>query len=69
MVEADRVKTTFVTDNCIYFYTRISFRLKIAGTEFQEFMNKAFEGLIEKTIEVYVEEIIVKSNDKGTAAV
>lgn len=43
------------------------FGLKNAGVEFQESMNKAFDGLNKKTTKVYVDDIIVKSKDKNTA--
>lgn len=41
----------------------MSFRLKNTGADFQEEMNKAFEGLIGKIVEVYVDGIIVKSKE------
>lgn len=43
------------------------FGLENAGVEFQESKNKAFDGLIKKIVEVYVDYIIVKSRDKSTA--
>lgn len=61
MAEEDMEKTAFVTDDGIYCYTRMPFGLKNAGTDFQEGMNKTFEGLIGKIVEVYVDDIIIKS--------
>lgn len=59
-------KTTFVTDDGIYCYTQMPFALKSTGIEFQESINRAFEGLIDKTVKVYVDDIIVKSKNKKT---
>lgn len=60
-------KTAFVTDDDVYCYTRMPFGLKNAGADFQEDMNKSFEGLIGKTVKVYINDIIVKSKTKETA--
>lgn len=66
MLSEDIAKTAFFTDDGIYYYTRMPFRLKNVGVDFYEDMNKAFEGLIEKIVEVYVDEIIVKFKKKET---
>lgn len=66
MAEDDMTKIAFVTDDGMYYYTRMPFVLKNAWTDFQEAMNKAFEGLIGKIVEIYVNNIIVKSKDKST---
>lgn len=69
MAKEDMPKTTFVTNDDIYYYTCMPVGLKNIGVEFQESMNKAFDGLIGKTIEVYVDDIIVNSKDKNTAMI
>lgn len=46
MEEHDMAKMAFVTDDGIYCYTRIPFGFKNAGENFQESMNKEFEGFI-----------------------
>lgn len=66
MAEEDMAKTSFFTDNCIYYHTRMSFGLKNARAYFLEGINKAFEGFIGKIVEVYVDDIIVKSYKKGS---
>lgn len=57
-------KTAFVTNYGIYCYTRMPISLKNAGTDFQEWMNKTFDGFIGKIVEVYVDEITVKFKKK-----
>lgn len=52
MAEEDMAKTVFVTYDCIYCYTRMPFGLKNVGVDFQEGMNKAFEGLIGVIVEI-----------------
>lgn len=61
MAENNMAKTTFVTNDGIYCYTRMPFGLRKVGGNFQESMNKAFEGIIWKIVEVYADDIIVKS--------
>lgn len=65
IAKEDMGNTVFVIDDGIYSYTRIPFGLKNVGTDFQEGMNKAFQGLIGKIIEVYVDDIIVKSKKRN----
>ncbi|PKU75563.1 hypothetical protein MA16_Dca011339 [Dendrobium catenatum] len=41
------------------------FRLKNAGATYQRLMNKVFKNLIGRTMEVYVDDILVKSLEKS----
>lgn len=59
-------KITFVTDDGIYCYNRMPSGLKNVGTDFQEGMNKAFNGLIGKIGQIYVD-IIIKLKKKESA--
>lgn len=61
MATEDIEKTTFVTDDGVFCYTRMSFRLKNAGTEFQKMVNKLFGNQINHNMEVYVNDLIIKS--------
>lgn len=54
-------KMTFITDDGIFYYTRIPFRLKNAQAEFQQMVNDIFEDQIGCNMEVYVNNIILKS--------
>lgn len=42
----------------------MAFGLKNARATFQRLVNKIFKNLIDKTMEVYVDDILVKSLDK-----
>ena len=54
-------KRAFITDREVYYYKVIPFRLKNAGATFQRIINKIFKELIEHTMKVYVDDILVKS--------
>ncbi|KAL2226838.1 UNVERIFIED_CONTAM: Retrovirus-related Pol polyprotein from transposon [Sesamum indicum] len=61
MAEEDRDKTSFVTDKGIYCYNMMPFGLKNADATYQRLVNKMFGDLLEKTMEVYVDDMLVKS--------
>ena len=41
------------------------FGLKNAGATYQRLMDKIFKGMIDKSVEVYVDDIVVKSDSCG----
>ena len=53
--------TAFIMDWGLYCYKVMPFGLKDARATYQPLINKLFELLISKTIEVHVDEMIVKS--------
>ena len=57
----DQEKTSFVIDTGLYYYTMMPFGLKNAGATYQRLVNKVFEPLIGRTMEVYVDDMITKS--------
>nr|KYP49066.1 Transposon Ty3-I Gag-Pol polyprotein [Cajanus cajan]KYP49091.1 Transposon Ty3-I Gag-Pol polyprotein [Cajanus cajan]KYP49095.1 Transposon Ty3-I Gag-Pol polyprotein [Cajanus cajan] len=59
----DEDKTTFVTESANYCYQVMPFGLKNAGATYQRIMDKIFSDQIEKNIEVYVDDMVVKSAD------
>nr|GEX70514.1 reverse transcriptase domain-containing protein [Tanacetum cinerariifolium] len=61
LVETDEEKTAFHTGQGVYCYTKMPFGLKNAGVTYQRLMDKAFEGQIGRNIEVYVDDLVVKS--------
>ncbi|KAL2236614.1 UNVERIFIED_CONTAM: Retrovirus-related Pol polyprotein from transposon [Sesamum indicum] len=61
MAPEDRIKTSFVTDRGIYCYNVMPFGLKNAGATYQRLVNKMFAQQIGKTMEVYVDDMLVKS--------
>nr|GFA02927.1 reverse transcriptase domain-containing protein [Tanacetum cinerariifolium] len=61
LVTADEEKTTFHTGHGVYCYTKMPFCLKNAGATYQRLMDKAFESQMGRNIEVYVDDLVVKS--------
>ncbi|KAJ0801818.1 putative nucleotidyltransferase, Ribonuclease H [Helianthus annuus] len=60
----DEDKTTFRTDLGIFCYTKMPFGLKNAGATYQRLMDKTFAGDIGKHIEVYIDDLVVKSPEE-----
>ena len=54
-------KTTFVTPIENYHYKVMPFCLKNAGSTYQQIMTKMFEPQLGKSIEVYIDDMVVKS--------
>nr|GEU70026.1 reverse transcriptase domain-containing protein [Tanacetum cinerariifolium] len=61
LAEPDEEKTTFHTGQGVYCYTKIPFGLKNAGATYQRLVDKAFDSQIGQNIEVYVDDLVVKS--------
>ena len=57
----DQEHTSFITDRELYCYKVMSFGLKNAGATYQCLINMIFKEQIDKTMEVYVDDILVKS--------
>ncbi|GJV32953.1 reverse transcriptase domain-containing protein [Tanacetum coccineum] len=62
MAEEDEEKTTFHTNQGVFCYMKMPFGLKNAGATYQRFVDKAFEKLIERNLEVYVDDLVIKSH-------
>ncbi|KAL0448335.1 UNVERIFIED_CONTAM: Retrovirus-related Pol polyprotein from transposon gypsy [Sesamum latifolium] len=60
MAEEDRDKTSFVMENGVYYYNVMPFGLKNAGATYQRLMNRMFKDLIRSTMEVYVDDMLIK---------
>ena len=57
----DREKTSFVTSQGLFCYKVMSFRLKNAGATYQRLMNRMFVHQIGRNIQVYADDMLVKS--------
>ena len=57
----DQEKTTFVTPVGNYHYKVMPFGLKNAGSTYQRMMTRMFEQQMGKSIEVYIDDMVVKS--------
>ena len=65
MDEADQEKTSFVTSQGLFCYEVMSFGLKNAGATYQRLVNHMFRPQIGRNVEVYVDDMLVKSLDEG----
>ena len=65
MNEEDQEKTSFVTSQGLFCYKVMSFGLKNAGATYQRLMNKMFAYQIGRNIQVYVDDMLVKSLRKN----
>ena len=57
----DQEKTAFVTPIGNYHYKIMPFSLKNAGSTYQRKMTRMLESLLEKNIEIYIDDMVVKS--------
>ena len=51
----------FITPTCIYYYTTMPFGLKTEGATYQRLVNKMFKEKLGDTMEVYIDDMVVKS--------
>lgn len=61
MAEFDQEKMSFTTDRGLYCYTVMPFGLKNAGATYQRLVNKMFQAQIGRSMEVYVDDMLIKS--------
>ena len=64
MDEADQEKTSFITSQGLFCYKVMLFGLKNAGATYQRLVNHMFRPQIGQNVEVYVDDMLVKSLDK-----
>jgi hypothetical protein len=65
MDERDAIDTAFRTPRGNFHYTVMPFGLKNVGSTYQRAMTHVLEGLIHKSVECYVDDIVVKSRERG----
>jgi hypothetical protein len=61
MKESDQLVTSFITPFGMYCYTTMPFGLRNAGATYQGCMNHVFGEHIGRTVEAYVDDIVVKT--------
>jgi len=64
MDKADQEKTSFITSQGLFCYKVMPFGLKNAGVTYQRLVNHLFHSRIRRNVEVYVDDMRVKSLDK-----
>ena len=65
MAEEDREKTTFITSQGIYCYKVMPFGLKNVEATYQRLVNKIFNKQIGRNMEVYVDDMLIKSKEES----
>ena len=61
MHSPDKEKTAFITPYGLFCYNVMSFGLKNVGATYQRLVTKMFRPLLGKTVEVYIDDMLVKS--------
>lgn len=57
MFQADQEDTSFITNRDLYYYKVIPFELKNTWATYQRLVNMIFVDLIDKTMEVYMDDM------------
>lgn len=65
---ANQEHTSFRTNKGVYCYKVMPFGLKNAGATYQRLVNRMFKGQIGRNMEVYVNDMLVKSKTTGEHA-
>ena len=60
----DAKKTTFITPQGLYCYNVIPFGLKNVRATYQRPVTKIFQPLIGRTMEVYIDDMLVKTKER-----
>ena len=64
MDEVDQGKTSFITSQGLFCYKVMPFGLKNARATYQKLVNHMFRPQIGRNVEVYVDDMLVKSLDE-----
>ena len=66
MDEANQENTSFFTSQGLFCYKVMPFGLKNVGATYQRLVNHMFLPQIGRNVEVYVDDMLVKSLDEGS---
>ena len=64
MVEEDQEKIVFITNQGLYCYRVMPFGLKNVRAMYQRLVNQIFSKQIERNVEVYVDDVLVKRKEE-----
>ena len=64
MFGPDQEKTSFITPRGLYCYSVMPFGLRNAGATYQRLATIMFKRLLGKTMEVYIDDMVVKSKSQ-----
>ena len=65
MAPEDEELTVFQTSKGIYCYKVMPFGLKNAGATYQRAMQRIFDDILQKIVQCYVDDLVVKTKKKG----
>lgn len=65
MYELDQEVTSFTTPRGLYCYKVMPFGQKNAGATFQRMVTKMFEPMLDRTMEAYIDDMVVKRKNEG----
>ena len=68
MYPSDAEKITFITPHGLFCYNVMPFGLKNARATYQRLVTKMFRPLLGKTMEVYIDDMLVKSKESPNHA-
>jgi hypothetical protein len=66
LYEPDQIKTSFITLYEAYCYLTMPFGLKNAGATYQRCMQKCLHDQIYKNVQVYVDDVVIKTKESKT---
>ncbi|GJV44877.1 reverse transcriptase domain-containing protein [Tanacetum coccineum] len=61
MAKEDEKRTAFITSQGIFYYSKMPFGLKNTGATYQRLVDKVFQKQIGRNLEVYVDNLVIKS--------
>jgi hypothetical protein len=61
LIEVDLPDTTFITPIGCFCYVKMPFELKNTGATYQQCMQSCFEGQTRCNLEVYIDDIVIKT--------
>ena len=64
MYPPDAEKTSFITPHGLFCYNVMPFGLKNVGATYQRLVTKMFRLLLRKTMEVYIDDMLIKSKER-----
>nr|GEW23189.1 reverse transcriptase domain-containing protein [Tanacetum cinerariifolium] len=64
MAKEGEEKTAFIISQRMFCYTKMPFGLRNAGATYQRLVDKAFHKQIDRNLEVYVDDLVIKSRTK-----
>ena len=68
MYPLDVEKTSFITPHGLYRYNVMPFGLKNVGATYRRLVTKMFRPLLGKTMEVYIDDMLIKSKERPNHA-